>query len=349
MPRMQRQIIILLWCYPLDILNTEITLTSRIGSMPDTYDFTTQSLQENSLASVIFGSSEYVKDGLLPLTEWLGKSPWSDRMISIMDDIWAHTEVETGFGLVPSTSHEVAGELLQSLSRMFWMTGEQKYLDWALRLGDYFLLGNNHPTGDASTLRLRDHGNEVIAGLAELYATVSQIDPVKKESYRNPIHQMLDKILEIGRNSDGFLYDEIYPQSGTHSSGLADTWGYVLNAHYTVYLIDGTREYRNAVIKALESTGLPYYTNTHRFGEIMDGYADAIESALNLYNREYTGSAEIYMDSSIQKMWNLQQPDGIIEGWKFCPDFSDVLSLENPGPDHKKLGPGCDFWSSACI
>jgi hypothetical protein len=299
----------------LDILNTEITLTSRIGSMPDTYDFTTQSLQENSLASVIFGSSEYVKDGLLPLTEWLGKSPWSDRMISIMDDIWAHTEVETGFGLVPSTSHEVAGELLQSLSRIFWMTGEQKYLDWALRLGDYFLLGNNHPTGDASTLRLRDHGNEVIAGLAELYATVSQIDPVKKEIYRNPIHQMLDKILEIGRNSDGFLYDEIYPQSGTHSSGLADTWGYVLNAHYTVYLIDGTREYRNAVIKALESTGLPYYTNTHRFGEIMDGYADAIESALNLYNREYTGSAEIYMDSSIQKLWNLQQPDGIIEGW----------------------------------
>ena len=305
-----------------DMLNTEIALTSRIGSMPDTYDFATQSLQASSLESVIFGSSEYIKDGLLPLTEWLGQSPWSDRMISIMNDICAHAETETEFGVVPSADHEVTGNLLQSLSRIFWMTGDQKYLNWAMRLGDYFLLGNHHPTEDAATLRLRDHGNEVIAGLAELYATVSRINPAKKESYQIPIHQMLDKILEIGRNEDGFLYNEIYPQSGTHSSGLADNWGYVLNAHYTVYLIDGTQEYRDAVIKALESTGTPYYTDTHRFGEVMDGYADAIESALNLYNREYIGSAEIYMDKSIPRMWDLQQPDGIIEGWHGDGNFA---------------------------
>ncbi|UCH14964.1 MAG: hypothetical protein JSV22_03110 [Bacteroidales bacterium] len=298
-----------------DILNTEIALTSRIGSMPDTYDFTTQSLQENSLNSVIFGSSEYIKDGLLPMTEWLGTSPWSDRMLSIMNSIWEYAEIETEFGVVPSTDHEVAGELLQSLSRIFWMTGEQKYIDWAIRLGNYFLLGDNHPTNDAATLRLRDHGNEVVAGLTELYATISRIDTVKKASYEIPVYNMLDRILEIGRNDDGFLYNEIYPQSGTHSSGLADTWGYVLNAHYTVYLIDGIQQYREAVIKALESTGTSYYTNTHRFGEVMDGHADAIESALNLYNREYTRQAETYMDTSIRRMWNLQQPDGIIEGW----------------------------------
>jgi hypothetical protein len=298
-----------------DILNTEIALTSRIGSMPDTYDFTTQSLQENSLSSVIFGSSEYIKDGLLPLTEWLGASPWSNRMISIMNSIWEYAEIETEFGTVPSTDHEVAGELLQSLSRIYWMTGEQKYIDWAIRLGDYFLLGDHHPTRDATTLRLRDHGNEIVAGLTELYATVSTTDPVKKDSYEIPVFNMLDKVLEIGRNDDGFLYNEIYPQSGTHSSGLADTWGYVLNAHYTVYMIDGIQQYRNAVIKALESTGTSYYTDIHRFGEVMDGYADAIESALNLYNREYIEPAEIYMDTSIQKMWDLQQPDGIIEGW----------------------------------
>lgn len=298
-----------------DILNTEIALTSRIGSMPDTYDFTTQSLQENSLSSVIFGSSEYIKDGLLPLTEWLGASPWSNRLLSIMNSIWEYAEIETSFGMVPSTDHEVAGELLQSLSRIYWMTGEQKYIDWAIRLGDYFLLGDHHPTDDATTLRLRDHGNEVVAGLTELYATVSGIDPVKKDSYEIPVRNMLDRVLEIGRNDDGFLYNEIYPQSGTHSSGLADTWGYVLNAHYTVYMIDGIQQYRNAVIKALESTGTSYYTDNHRFGEVMDGYADAIESALNLYNREYTEPAEIYMDTSIQKMWDLQQPNGIIEGW----------------------------------
>jgi hypothetical protein len=54
----------------------------------------------------------------------------------------------------------------------------------------------------------------------------------------------------------------------------------------------------------------------------MDGYADAIESALNLYNREYTGSTETYMEKSIRRMWDLQQPDGIIEGWHGDGNFA---------------------------
>ncbi len=306
----------------LDMLRTETELTSRIGSLPDTWDFSTGTLQQNNLSSVIFGSAEYVKDGLLPLTEWLGASPWSERMVAILDDIWANAPVQTDYGPVPATGHETAGDLLQALSRVYWMTGEQKYLDWALRLGDYFLLGGHHPTDDASTLRLRDHGNEVIAGLAELYATLSVADTARRNLYRAPLHRMLDRILEIGCNGDGFLYNEICPQTGTHSGGLADNWGYVLNAHYTVYLVDGDSAYRDAVIRALESTALPYYTDTHRFGEVMDGYADAIESALNLYNMEYTPAAEVYMDRSMRRMWDLQKEDGVIEGWHGDGNFA---------------------------
>ena len=44
---------------------------------------------------LIFDNAEYVKDGLMPLTEWLGPSPWSERMSGIMDDIWNHAPVET--------------------------------------------------------------------------------------------------------------------------------------------------------------------------------------------------------------------------------------------------------------
>lgn len=299
----------------MDILNTETGFKSDYGCLPATYDFETQTLRKESLAEVIFGASEYVKDGLLPLTEWLGSSPWCDRMISIIDDIWAYADVETEFGIVPSVSHEIAGELLQSLSRIYWMTGEQKYLDWAIRLGDYFLLGDHHPTENSTILGLRDHGNEIIAGLTELYATIIYTDPIKKESYKIPVYKMLDKILEIGRNKDGLLYNEIYPQTGEHSTNFADTWGYVLNAHYTVYLIDSIQNYRAAVIKALENIGSPYYIEYNRFGQEMDGYADAIESALNLYNREYSEPSTIYMDKSIRKMWDIQKSNGIIEGW----------------------------------
>lgn len=59
-----------------NILATEIKLTSRIGRMPDNFDFQKQNIGETSLSDIMFGSSEYIKYGLLPLTEWLGHSPW---------------------------------------------------------------------------------------------------------------------------------------------------------------------------------------------------------------------------------------------------------------------------------
>jgi hypothetical protein len=119
--------------------------------------------------TIIFGSSEYVKDGLLPLTEWLGQSPWSERMVAIVDDIWKNAPIETEHGKIVSESHEVNGEMLQALSRIYWMTGEKKYLDWAIRLGDYYLLGKNHPTRDGTKLRLRDHGCEVVTRCSTVF------------------------------------------------------------------------------------------------------------------------------------------------------------------------------------
>jgi hypothetical protein len=92
-----------------------------------------------------------VKDGLLPITEWLGPSPWSERMIGIVDDIWQQAPIDTPFGRIPTRNFEVAGDLLQACSRLFWFTGELKYLDWAIRLGDYYLLSTNHPTNDTAT------------------------------------------------------------------------------------------------------------------------------------------------------------------------------------------------------
>jgi len=49
-------------------------LTSRIGRLPDTYSFTAKGFLKVPMdtSQVIFGSAEYMKDGLIPLTEWLG-------------------------------------------------------------------------------------------------------------------------------------------------------------------------------------------------------------------------------------------------------------------------------------
>ncbi len=300
-----------------DMLATEIELTSRIGHLPDTYDFTRQGFRDDeaNLDSILFGSSEYIKDGLLPLAEWLGPSPWRNRMIGILDDMWKYAPVDTPYGRIVSTNVEVNGEMLQALSRIYWMTGDRKYLEWAVRLGDYYLLDKHHPTRDANELRLRDHGCEIVSGLCELFAAVSFALPEKKQVYEKPIHEMLDRILEVGRNRHGLFYNAIDPIGGTAlDDGIADTWGYTYNGFYTVYLIDKTESYRSAAIEALSNINGHYRSYDWERGSA-DGYADTIESALNLYNRERIESAAQWIDSEIKVMWSMQKEDGVIEGW----------------------------------
>ena len=307
----------------LDMLRTETKLTSRIGNLPDTYSFPKKSFQtaQPDLKRIIFGSSEYIKDGLLPLTEWLGPSPWCDRMIGILDDIWKHAPVDTKYGKIPSTSQEINGEMLQTLSRIYWMTGDKKYLDWAIRLGDYYLLDEHHPTKNAQRLSLDDHGCEIISGLCELYATANFARPEKKRAYQKPIHEMLDRILEIGRHERGLFFNWINTQTGEHPADLTDNWGYDLNGFYTVYLIDKTEVYRQAVRNALSNL-TQYYSDYKWEGGGADGYADSIEGAINLYNREPVRSAEKWMDYSTKLMWKIQKPDGVVEGWHGDGNFA---------------------------
>jgi hypothetical protein len=306
-----------------DMLRTEKRITSRLASLPDTYSFSKKGFQEPDLdlGRILFGASEYIKDGLLPITEWLGDSPWSHRLIEMLDDVWDQAPVETPYGKIVSRSHEINGEMLQTLSRIYWKTQDPKYLAWAIRLGDFYLLLPNHPTRDGSHLRLRDHGCEILSGLCELYATVHFAWPQKKQAYKEPLYALLDEVLRIGRNEHGLFYNAIHPQTQEHEKGCADTWGYILNGYYTVYLIDGVVAYRDAVLKALSCLNEHYQGYDWESGSA-DGYADAIESALNLYNREPVTSAAQWMDHEIKRMWEKQQESGIIEGWHGDGNFA---------------------------
>ena len=298
----------------LDMLRTETRLTSRIDRLPDTWSFSKQDFQDDqpNLDRLIFGGSEYVKDGLLPLSEWLGQSPWSERMLGIVDDVWKHAPVETPSGNIPSTNVEVCGEMLQALSRIYWMTGDEKYLRYAVRLGDYYLLGDNHPTRNFTSLRLRDHGCEIVSGLSELYVAVHFADPEKKKAYQEPIHAIFDRILEVARNEHGMLANSINPVTGQADTRICDTWGYNYNGVYAVYMIDHTEAYREAVRKVLSN--LTEHVTDYHWGSA-DEYADSIEGAINLYNRERVESATEWIDSEIKDMWSVQRPDGVVEGW----------------------------------
>ena len=53
-----------------------------------------------------------------------------------------------------------------------------------------------------------------------------------------------------------------------------------------------------------------------------DGYADSIEGAINLINREPVDSAADWVDSQIRMMWAIQKSDGVIEGWHGDGNFA---------------------------
>jgi hypothetical protein len=311
-----------------EILRTEMALTSRLGRLPDTYSFSRRGFADSVIdtASIMFGGSEYVKDGLMPITELLGVTPWRARMLGIVDDLWRYAPVETPFGRIVSLDPEVNGDMLLVLSRLYWMTHDARYLEYATRLGDYYLLGTHHPTRNFATLRLRDHGNEVVSGLTELYATVLKVRPQKAAAYRAPLHEMLDRILAVGRNEDGLFYNVIDPRAGTAvDARIADNFGYVLNGYYTMYQLDGTTAYRDAVRQALGALDAKYRGfDWENLGA--DGDADAIEGALYLSNREPVPSAAAWMDFQIKWMWSKQDSAhrprleqfrgrGIVEGW----------------------------------
>ena len=307
----------------LDMLRAETRLTSRVGRLPDDYSFSKRGWRRERLEldAIIFDGAEYVKDGLLPITEWMGRSPWSKRMVGIIDDIWERAPIETPHGRIPTRNVEVCGDLLQANARLFWFTGDHNYLDWATRLGDYFLLGTNHPTRDFKQLRLSDHGCEVVNGLTELYVAVSKTRPEKQKAYHEPMHEMFDCILEKARNEDGLLYSSFDPKTGGHSKDLCDTWGYDYDGIYTMWLIDGTEAYRDAVRKALGNLK-GKYVGACWGDKSADGFADSIEGAINLINREPVGSANDWIDSQTRMMWAIQKPDGVIEGWHGDGNFA---------------------------
>lgn len=325
-----------------EMLENEIKFTSRVGSLPDTYSFSKKDFLYDSVSMprVVFGTTEYIKDGLLPITEWLGATPWSDRMLTLLEDLDRHVDVAGGFGrgtFGNAPDDEVNGELLQILSRVYWMTGDEKYLDWAIDIAEHFLT-EAYPL-NSDYLRLRDHGCEIVSGLCELYVTTTFASPEKRDKFREPLYRLLDHVLEHGRNNDGLFFNAFNPRTGEAiEPNLADTWGYTLNGFYAVYMVDSVQPYYDAVTKVFGNLHQYHNYNWENLGA--DGYADAIEGALNLYNRIPDRRAAQWIDKEIRVMWSMQdsshrsaaqrwRDSGIIEGWYGDGNFARTSIMYN--------------------
>ena len=324
----------------MEMLRNEIRFTTKGNSIPGNLEMNTGELGPPSL----FGAGEYAKDGLLTVTEYLGRTPWFYRMVDMVADAMNQAPVPSRFGQLPASDAELNGDYLQALVRLSTMTGDSRFLEWARRIGDAYIeevLPGNHGvpsskwdfnshTGDGR-LRLRDHGNETVVGLVLLYALENYGKTPRMEKYRPAIARMLDRILESA-NPDGMLYNEVDAATlQPVNKGLSDNWGYVYGALYTFYQCTGETKYRDAVRKVLSHLGkyrnFIWEPNAKLPLGSFDGYADSLEGAIYLVNREPVPEALDWIESEIKVMLAMQQGDGHIENWYGEGNFNRTALL----------------------
>jgi len=304
---------------------------------------------EEDLDIRIFGTSEYAKDGLLAITERLGPGPWLDRLFEGTDAVLDAAYVETQAGLIPSNGTEANGELLQVLTRLYWATGDERYLQMAERIGEAYLFEvfpNNQglpadywdfqtrrplrederfrPGAESATeanpFRLVDHGGEIIPGLAELYLVERVQDRSQADRYREPLQEFLDKILVTGRTDEGLWYNSVDVSTlEPFDSNLADTWGYILNGFQTFDLANGTNRYAAEIERTMRAAATKNSINWE--GDQQDGYADSIESMLYLLPWFEIPECQYWVDDEIEVLFLKQRSDGFVEGWYLDGNF----------------------------
>ena len=326
----------------LEMLRNEVRFTTVTRSLPADLTFSTRATGPPT----VFGAAEYAKDGLIAVSEYLGRTPWFYRMVDMIADAMIEAPVTTRFGALPAPDAETNGEYLQALVRIAAMTGDPRFLEWARRIGDAYVHEVLPASGGVPgfkwdfaagsgerRLRLRDHGNETIVGLVMLLALEHQLGSERARTYRPAIERMLDRVL-ASANPDGLLYNEVHVDTlEPLDRRLSDNWGYVYGAVYGYYQVTGEERYRDAVRRVLRQ--LPKYRNhvweprndpALPLGSF-DGYADAIEGAIYLAAREPVPEALDWIDSEMEVMLRMQRADGHIEDWYGEGNFNRTALL----------------------
>jgi len=104
-----------------NVLRVEQKLCNHLDRIPTRWDFS-KNAKDTAISHdrLIFGASEYVKDGLIAIVEVTGKDEGFERMKGIEEDVWKHARVDTPYGKIPSTNVEVNGEQMQILARLLF-------------------------------------------------------------------------------------------------------------------------------------------------------------------------------------------------------------------------------------
>lgn len=311
-----------------DILAKERAITA---GLPRAISLASGDVLDETVDQRIFGAVEYAKDGLLPILERVGATEWLDRLHEVVRAIIEASPVETRFGRLPSSTTEKNGEFLQVLARLYRSEGREDYLVAGRAIADAYVhevlpAGNGIPTDEWDfgahrprdlEFKLGDHGNEIVAGLAEWIMIEDGTAASRGEQYRSAIERMMDALLERGRDKAGLWSKQVTPAGSTPAPAPArprnDNWGYLASAYvgYALSLPEESprRERYLAECRRTFEAAIKYRSAAWEEGQ-MDGYADTIESAQYLLPYLAIDGAARWIDDEVGVLLAYQKPDG---------------------------------------
>lgn len=304
-----------------------LRLTTRVGRLSEYYNIDTNTFVDNNpnLPIMIFGAAEEVKDGMVPIIDLTGQQAYVERARNLLYDIMANARVSTSRGKIPDGTAEVCGDMLQGLCRIYGATGDPNLKRWAEQIGDAWILdvlprNNGLPSHEwnfdkgraaEDMLQLNDHGNEIVVGLVELLYLERIHDTNRYNTYRPGVQKMIDQLLAHAIVSSGNWASQIQPSNlKVLKIGRVDTWGYVLNAVYSMYLLTGQQKYRTATETMMRAIAKD--PQALDWGDSMDSYADSIESGIILYNRLPLAETGAWLEQVTAKFLAFQQANGLV-------------------------------------
>jgi hypothetical protein len=319
------------------------------GALCRPVDFATGKPLEADRQERIFASSEYVKDGLISVYERFGPAaPIGPRMFEVLDAVLAHSAHASKFGPIPGGGSEVNGNVLQVCSRLSFAADEPSrraaYATMAARVAEavtqQMLPACNglpvrtfdYENGRAveTHIKLRDHGNEVIPGLAEAFAMAVARrgeDPewaARADRWAKPIAGMMETVLDKGSDANGV------PLSGIDTATLtvtdarpSDNWGYVLSG--VLLFTRAAREHGALPADRLDAldaradrtaAAVAKLYGVAWEGDGMDGYCDTLESALYVARHRPPSAGVLlpWVDDQIGLLFARQQASGFVGG-----------------------------------
>jgi len=278
----------------------------------------------------VFGAVEYAKDGLLAIVEATGDPLWEERLHEVVGQIARRLPVASRHGALPSAGAEKNGELLQVLARLARRRTAPEYLALGRRIADAYrleVIPANHglpaDTWDFAAhravdrrLELRDHGNEIVAGLVEWTLLEIELGSDRAPAYRATVEEMLDRLLEVGVRGDGQF--SVLPVGGgrpRQEPTLNDNWGYLASAYvaYARSLPAGAPARERYLAAARRALAAAIATRAASWGGgTFDGHADTIESALYLHHALRDGATPAWVDEEAGVLFSAQQGDGFV-------------------------------------